>query len=201
MNFNNAKFITSYGLGTQLPNDGGAEIVFCGRSNVGKSTLINKLTCRKALARVSSTPGKTTTINRYELAEGLYLMDLPGYGYAKRPHSEIQRWGELLEHYFTSGRNIRLCALLLDSRREPSADDITMLECFKAAKLPFIVVITKTDKLKKTELEDNTEKIKKITAPYRPKAVVPFTQNGEKPAALVNQAISEAIEGSQNGRW
>ncbi|MEG2939291.1 MAG: ribosome biogenesis GTP-binding protein YihA/YsxC, partial [Oscillospiraceae bacterium] len=128
MDFNQAQFTCSFGLRDQLPPSDTVELVFSGRSNVGKSSLINKLCTRKALARVSSTPGKTTTINFFSLGKDTTLVDLPGYGYAKRSHEERIRWANLMEHYFKSDRNIKLVLLLIDSRHKPSDEDFGMLE-------------------------------------------------------------------------
>lgn len=150
MNTNNIKFEASYGVSSQLPPSSLPEIVFAGKSNVGKSSLFNKLFNRKSLARVSSVPGKTTTINFF-LLDGIRFADLPGYGYAKRSASEIQRWGELMEGYFAGGRDIRLVVQLLDMRHPPTADDKTMLGFLSDAGYKFIGVLTKCDKLNKTE--------------------------------------------------
>lgn len=150
MNTNNIKFEASYGVSFQLPPSSLPEIVFAGKSNVGKSSLFNKLFNRKSLARVSSVPGKTTTINFF-LLDGIRFADLPGYGYAKRSASEIQRWGELMEGYFAGGRDIRLVVQLLDMRHPPTADDKTMLGFLSDAGYKFICVLTKCDKLNKTE--------------------------------------------------
>lgn len=199
MKFTAVTFLRSYGLGSQLPPCDGVEVVFCGRSNVGKSTMINCLAGRRSLARVSATPGKTTTINQFRLGDGVYLMDLPGYGYAKRPQAEIRRWAELLEAYFTTGRRIALCVLLLDCRRTPSADDITMLECFRIAGLPFMIAVTKTDKLNKTELAASLTAIKDMAAPYGPSAVCSFSERGESCVEELRAAISQAIEAYSGG--
>ena len=150
MTTNNIKFEASYGVSSQLPPSSLPEIVFAGKSNVGKSSLFNKLFNRKSLARVSSVPGKTTTINFF-LLDGIRFADLPGYGYAKRSASEIQRWGELMEGYFAGGRDIRLVVQLLDMRHPPTADDKTMLGFLSDAGYKFICVLTKCDKLNKTE--------------------------------------------------
>ena len=152
MNTNNVKFEASYGTAKQLPPSDLPEIVFAGKSNVGKSSLINKFFNRKSLARVSAVPGKTTTVNFFTL-EGVRFADLPGYGYAKRSAAEIRRWGELMEGYFAQGRQIRLVVQLLDMRHEPTADDRTMLGFLTEAGYPFVCVLTKCDKLKKTERE------------------------------------------------
>ena len=123
------------------------EIAFAGRSNVGKSTLINKIFNRKNLARVSSVPGKTATINFYGL-ENVFFVDLPGYGYAKVAKSEKRRWSELIEGYLNSGRDLRLVFLLIDMRHAPSADDLHMINYLIDAELPFVIILTKADKLK-----------------------------------------------------
>ena len=152
MNINNVKFEASFGTAKQLPPSDLPEIVFAGKSNVGKSSLINKFFNRKSLARVSAVPGKTTTINFFTL-EGVRFADLPGYGYARRSAAEIRRWGELMEGYFAQGRQIRLVVQLLDMRHDPTADDRTMLRFLTEAGYPFVCVLTKCDKLKKTERE------------------------------------------------
>lgn len=152
MNVNNVKFEASYGVSSQLPASDKPEIVFSGKSNVGKSSLINKLFNRKNLARVSSVPGKTTTINFF-LLDGIRFADLPGYGYAKRSASEIRRWSELMEGYFAGERSIRLVIQLLDMRHPPTADDATMLDFLEQTGYRCVCVLTKCDKLNKTERE------------------------------------------------
>lgn len=152
MNINNVKFEASFGTASQLRDSSLPEIVFSGKSNVGKSSLINKFFNRKNLARVSGVPGKTTTINFF-LVDDVRIADLPGYGYAKRPDAERRRWGELMEAYFASDRSIKLVVQLLDMRHEPTEDDITMLGFLSEAGYPFVCVLTKCDKLNKTERE------------------------------------------------
>lgn len=156
MNINTATYYGSVGtvkqlkdLKTEFP-----EIAFSGRSNVGKSSIINKVLNRKSLARMSATPGKTITVNFFKL-DDCYFVDLPGYGYAKRSASEQKRWSELVEGYFTTDRNISLVVQLLDMRHPPSADDITMLEFLDSSQYEFIIVLTKCDKLNKSETEKN----------------------------------------------
>lgn len=150
MRFDNAAFEFAAGRADQLPPDDLPEIVFSGRSNVGKSSLINKLVSRKALARVSSTPGKTGTINFYRLAD-CRLVDLPGYGYAKVSQTEKLRWAHLVEGYFAEGRQIGLVVQIVDMRHKPTADDLHMIDFLSSAKVPFAVVMTKCDKLNKGE--------------------------------------------------
>ena len=158
MNYNNVAFEAAYGTAKQLPVSDLPEIVFSGRSNVGKSSLINKLFNRKNLARVSSVPGKTTTINFFR-CEDVRFADLPGYGYAKRSGEEIRRWSNLMEGYFQSERNIKLVVQLVDMRHKPTADDKTMIDFLTAAGVPFVIALTKSDKLKKTERAKREQEI------------------------------------------
>ena len=139
MNFNQAAFEFAAGRVDQLPKSDLPEIVFSGRSNVGKSSFINKLVNRKALARTSATPGKTGTINFYKLAE-CYFVDLPGYGYAKVSQSEKMRWAKLVEGYFAQERNIKLVMQMIDMRHAPTKDDLQMISFLLDSRLPFIVV-------------------------------------------------------------
>lgn len=156
MNINNVRFEASFGTASQLGNSDLPEIVFAGKSNVGKSSLINKFFNRKNLARVSGVPGKTTTVNFFRVDE-VRIADLPGYGYAKRSDNERRRWGELMEAYFASDRNIRLVVQLLDMRHEPTEDDKTMLSFLEDAGYPFVCVLTKCDKLNKTERQQRKQ--------------------------------------------
>ncbi|MFI3205642.1 MAG: ribosome biogenesis GTP-binding protein YihA/YsxC [Clostridia bacterium] len=156
MNFNMVDFEFAAGRKDQLPTSDLPEIVFAGKSNVGKSSLINKLINRKALARVSSTPGKTATVNSYKMDE-CRLIDLPGYGYAKVSQSEKQRWAKLVEGYFNSGRHIKLVIQILDIRHKPTAEDYDMINFLIESNLPFMAVCTKKDKLNKAELEKQSK--------------------------------------------
>lgn len=150
MNYNKAEFKASYGSLKQLPPPERPEFAFSGRSNVGKSSLINKLLNRKALARVSSVPGKTVTVNFYSL-ENIYIVDLPGYGYAKVAKSEKERWAGLVEGYLRERESLALVFQLIDFRHPPTADDLLMIDFLIESKIPFVVVLTKADKLKKSE--------------------------------------------------
>lgn len=165
MNYNNCEFLASYGLSRQLPDSDRPEIVFSGRSNVGKSSLINKLCNRKNLARVSSTPGKTATINFYK-ADTAYFVDLPGYGYAKVSNADRARWDELINSYFEAEREVCLLIQLLDCRHAPSADDVQMLEYLKYHRIPFVAALTKADKLKKSELATRQSEFEQLCSPY-----------------------------------
>lgn len=165
MRFDKTEFTAAYGTSKQLPPSKEAEIVFSGRSNVGKSSLVNKLFNRKNLARVSSVPGKTITVNFFK-GDGAYFVDLPGYGYAKREQSERKRWAELMEGYFQSQRNIALVIQLIDMRHSPTADDMTMLNFLKEMEIPFVIALTKCDKLNKTETEKRREALESELADY-----------------------------------
>lgn len=159
MKFENIEFERAYGTGNQLPPCTKPEIVFSGRSNVGKSSLMNKVFNRKNLARVSSVPGKTITVNFFK-GDGVYFVDLPGYGYAKRELAEKKRWAELMESYFQSEREIALVIQLIDMRHAPSADDMLMLNFLRQKGIPFAIALTKSDKLNKTETEKRREDLK-----------------------------------------
>lgn len=153
MNYNNAEFYTSYGSFNQIPPSDRTEIAFSGRSNVGKSSLINKIFNRKSLARVSAVPGKTATINFYSL-ENLYFVDLPGYGYAKVAKTEKERWGSLIEGYLHDDRELALVFQLIDFRHPPTADDVMMVNFLIDSEIPFVVILTKADKLSKKQREE-----------------------------------------------
>ena len=179
MNFNTATFEAAYGTFSQLPPSDFPEIVFSGRSNVGKSSLLNKIFSRKALARVSSVPGKTITINFYRVGD-VRFADLPGYGYAKVPIKEKLRWSSMMEGYFSSNRDIRLVVQLVDMRHSPTVDDISMLHYLKELDFPFIVVLTKSDKLKKMERIRRMEALKEELAFIEGATIIPFSsENGE----------------------
>ena len=175
MDFRNAKFRASYGTFRQIPPSDGIEIAFSGRSNVGKSSLINRIFGRKSLARVSSQPGKTATINIYEL-ENIRFADLPGYGYAKVSKSEKERWSGLIGGYLSDGRrDLELIFQLVDMRHPPSADDIAMINYLIDSELPFVVVLTKADKLNRTERAARLEALRTELPCYDQLTVVPFS--------------------------
>ena len=162
LNIQNTSLKISAGLSSQFPGDPLPQIAFSGRSNVGKSSLINALLGRKSLARVSSSPGKTITINFYDVDKRLYLVDLPGYGFAKRSPDDKRRWSALTDGYFTGNKNIDRLSLVLqlvDSRMGPTKDDEMMLEFLTASEIPFVVIATKADKLNATERKKSTQLI------------------------------------------
>lgn len=192
MNYNNAIFEKSFGISAQLPPSVTPEITFSGRSNVGKSSLLNKLFNRKALARVSSVPGKTVTINFYGVDNAKFV-DLPGYGYAKLSKQEKERFGELMECYFHSERNIKLVVQLVDLRHKPSADDYAMLDFLKQMDIPVIVVCTKADKLKVKELERRKREITEELDMIEPDKIIPFSSKTGLGCDEIKMCIEKAL--------
>lgn len=174
MNYNKAEFEKSYGLSAQLPESNAPEIVFAGKSNVGKSSLLNKLFNRKQLARVSSVPGKTVTINFYDV-DTVKFVDLPGYGYAKLSKQELLRFSELMEGYFNQNRNIALVVQLIDMRHPLTENDKGMITFMKELDIPFIIVMTKADKLKKKAYEERLKLSKQELAFAEGVPVIPFS--------------------------
>lgn len=198
MNYNKAEFLASYGISSQLPEADRPEISFSGRSNVGKSSIINKLCNRKNLARVSATPGKTATINFYSV-DGCYFVDLPGYGYAKVSNADRQRWDELINSYFAAKHRCTLLVQLLDCRHAPSADDLQMLKYLHYHDIPFVVALTKADKLKKSQLAATQAEFEELCRPYGCQAVVlTSAENGygvPELQALLEEAASAEADG------
>ncbi len=180
MDYSKAQFERACGTFEQLPASTMPEIVFSGRSNVGKSSLINKVFNRKNLARVSSVPGKTITINFYSCGNDAKIVDLPGYGYAKVAKSEKTRWANMMEQYFNSGRDIKLVVQLVDMRHPATADDIMMMEFLEHAGIDYIVVMTKSDKLNKGEYRSRVENSRQELSFVDPENIIPFSsQTGE----------------------
>lgn len=191
MEFQSAEFFASYGRFEQLPKPQKIEIAFAGRSNVGKSSLINRILGRRSLARVSSVPGKTQTINFYTL-ENIYLVDLPGYGYAKVAKAEKERWRELIGGYFADAeRDLALVFCLVDMRHPPTADDLTMINFLIDSELPFCVVLTKADKLKKTEREKRLEALESELPVYEQLTVIPFSSVTDEGVERIRSIIEE----------
>lgn len=193
MNYNNAQFEKAFGTFQQLEESDLPEVCFCGRSNVGKSSLINKVLGRKSIARVSSKPGKTVTINFYKV-DNIRLVDLPGYGYAKVPFAEKSRWSELMEGYFGSNRNIKMVFQLIDMRHPATEFDLSMLEFLSHYGIPYTVVLTKADKLNKTETQNRLNLILEELGDFTDNTeIIPFSaQNGtgvEKLRTIIENAI------------
>ncbi len=156
--YEQVRYLASYGTVEQLPQSKAPEVSFVGRSNVGKSSLINKLFNRKSLAKVSGKPGKTANINFFE-ADGIHFVDLPGYGFAQRSQAEKQRWADLIDAYFTSERSHNLVIALVDIRLEAQALDLQMIDYLKGAGLPFIIALTKADKLSRQKQQAQLRKL------------------------------------------
>ncbi len=174
MSIENIKFIRSAADKKDFIQNNFPQITFAGRSNVGKSSVINTLVRRKNLARIGATPGKTAHVNYYQVGDGVYLTDLPGYGYAKVPKSERDRWGRLMEAYFAGGF-VTLGILIVDARHKPTQDDVTMFDWFKNTGCPVIVVANKVDKVKKSELSGNIELIRETLDIGSGTEIVPFS--------------------------
>ena len=175
MNLQIAEFVTSITDLSKLPKDGLPQICFSGKSNVGKSSVINRVLNRKNFARVGETPGKTVHINFFRIDNRAYFVDLPGYGFAKVPKAEKERWGRLMEQYFAVPERISLGVLIVDARHKPTADDGTMAEYFKSSGRPFVVVANKLDKLKKSELEPNMALIRQSLGLPDEIRLIPFS--------------------------
>lgn len=193
MRFDKVKYEASYGTAQQLPASEHIEIAFAGRSNVGKSSMLNKILNRKNLARVSSVPGKTVTVNFFD-CDGIKLVDLPGYGYAKVNFNEKKRWADLMEGYFTSDRNIRLVVQLTDMRHPVTKDDLDMMRFMQSAGYDFIVVMTKSDKLNKTERTKRMEDIHTELAEFGDVKIIPFSASNGEGADEIRKAIKAAAE-------
>lgn len=193
MRFDKVNYEASYGTAQQLPASEHIEIAFAGRSNVGKSSMLNKILNRKNLARVSSVPGKTVTVNFFD-CDGIKLVDLPGYGYAKVNFNEKKRWADLMEGYFTSDRNIRLVVQLTDMRHPVTKDDLDMMRFMQSAGYDFIVVMTKSDKLNKTERTKRMEDIHTELAEFGDVKIIPFSASNGEGVDEIRKAIEAAAE-------
>ena len=192
INFNKADFILSATVPAQFLHDGLPPIAFAGRSNVGKSSVINRVVNRRNFARVGASPGKTTQINYFKIDGRLYLVDLPGYGYAKVSKAERDRWGRLMENYFQSAGLIDLGVLIVDARHKPTADDVTMREWFRQSGCPMVVVANKLDKLKKSEIEPNLARIRETLDLGAEDTLVPFSaEKGEGKDALITAIAAQ----------
>ena len=162
INFNKVEFILSAASEKQFVRDGMPQLAFAGRSNVGKSSVINRLVNRKNFSRVGASPGKTSQINYFKIDGKLYLVDLPGYGYAKVPQKEKERWGRLMEAYFAAPDTLTFGVMLVDARHAPTANDVVMANYFLQSGKPFVVVANKLDKLKKSEIAPNLARIREV---------------------------------------
>lgn len=177
IHYEQVRYLASYGTVEQLPQSKAPEVSFVGRSNVGKSSLINKLFNRKSLAKVSGKPGKTANINFFE-ADGIHFVDLPGYGFAQRSQAEKQRWADLIDAYFTSERSHNLVIALVDIRLDAQALDLQMIDYLKGADLPFIIALTKADKLSRQKQQAQLRKLAAAFSVDEMACVVTSAQTG-----------------------
>lgn len=186
INFNNIELVMTAGLPSQFPINNIPQIAFSGRSNVGKSSLINSLLNRKSLARVSASPGKTITINFYEIDKKIYFVDLPGYGYAKRSNEEQRKWSALVDGYITNPSiPVKLIVQLIDLKTGPSRDDITMFDWMNQTDTPYIIVATKSDKLNVTNRNKSLEELKKYGD-----VIIPFSAlKGDGKQEVLNKIL------------
>ena len=175
MNFQNVEFLISAAKPADFPGNRLPEIAFAGKSNVGKSSVINRLLNRKNFARVGQSPGKTIHVNYFLIDGKAYFVDLPGYGYAKVSQAERERWGRLMEDYFAEEGVITLGVMIVDSRHKPTADDVTMAQWFKSTECPLVVVANKCDKLKKSEIEPNMKLIRNTLELPDDAPLIPFS--------------------------
>lgn len=196
INLQKAEFIRSAVKAADFPRDGLPQIVFSGRSNVGKSSVINRLLNRKNFARVGNSPGKTIHINYFKIDDKFYLVDLPGYGYAKVAQSEKARWGQLIQTWFDDTSLMTLGCMIVDARHKPTADDCTMGEWFKATGKPFVVVANKLDKLKKSEVEPNLQLIRETLEIDETVRIIPFSaEKGDGRPELLGEISGHVGEG------
>jgi len=197
MNIHNASITVSAVSPKQYPPTSMPEFAFVGRSNVGKSSLINKLLNRNKLARISSTPGKTATINFYNIDDTVFMVDLPGYGYASRSKEDIKKWGQMIETYLNTRKQIYQVFLLVDSRHSPTAHDLLMLEWIRSYQDSVVVIATKTDKLSKRQIEENLEMIYKKLDLTDDDVLVPFSTKSDEGKLTVWDMIYLVLEGEE----
>ena len=194
INLQNAEFVLSATTPKAFLRNDMPQIAFAGRSNVGKSSVINRLLNRKNFARVGAAPGKTIHINYFKIDNTFYLVDLPGYGYAKVSKTERDRWGRLMESYFADPELMSLGIMIVDSRHKPTADDCTMAQWFKDTGCPFVVVANKLDKLKKSEIEPNLQRVRDVLELDETVQVVPFSAEKGTGKQELLQIIFDSLE-------
>ena len=196
LNFVKAEFVRSAGIQRDFIRDGLPQFSFAGRSNVGKSSVINRLVGRKNLAYVGASPGKTTQVNYFLIDRRAYLVDLPGYGYARVSQAERARWGRLIASWFADPSLMSLGCMLVDARHAPTADDCTMGQWFKQSGKPFVVVANKLDKLKKSEIEPNLQRIRDTLEIDDSIKIIPFSaEKGTERQELLGEIAAHLGEG------
>ena len=196
INVQKAEFILSAASPKDFRRDALPQVAFAGRSNVGKSSVINRLLNRKNFARVGAAPGKTTQINYFKIDNAFYLVDLPGYGYARVYKGERDRWGRLMEGYFADPELMTLGVMIVDARHKPTADDCTMAQWYRGAGCPFLVVANKLDKLKKSEVEGNLQRIRETLELGEEDMVIPFSAEKGTGRDELLRAILSSVEAS-----
>ena len=196
INVQKAEFILSAASPKDFRRDALPQVAFAGRSNVGKSSVINRLLNRKNFARVGAAPGKTTQINYFNIDNAFYLVDLPGYGYARVSKGERDRWGRLMEGYFADPELMTLGVMIVDARHKPTADDCTMAQWYRGAGCPFLVVANKLDKLKKSEVEGNLQRIRETLELGEEDMVIPFSAEKGTGRDELLRAILSSVEAS-----
>lgn len=190
LNVNKAEFIKSAASPKQFIQSSIPSVVFAGKSNVGKSSVINRMLNRKNFARVGASPGKTIHVNYFFIDQKIYFVDLPGYGYAKVSQAERDRWGKLMEDFFATPGLIDLGVMIVDARHKPTADDVTMAEWFKSSGCRLVVVANKLDKLKKSEIEPNMQQIRETLALPEEVLLIPFSaEKGQGREALLAEIV------------
>ena len=195
INLNQAEFVKSAATPAGFLNVQEPCIVFSGKSNVGKSSVINRILNRKNFARVGAHPGKTIHINYFRIDNQVYFIDLPGYGYASVAKSERERWGKMMERFFEEADRVSLGVMIVDSRHKPTKDDETMAEWFRTTNCPLIVVANKVDKLKKSEIEPNLQRIRDTLQLSEETLVIPFSaEKGTGRDVLVREILSAISE-------
>ena len=179
---------------SQYPTDGRVEVAFVGKSNVGKSTLINAMVGRKAIARTSSQPGKTRTINFYDVEGVMYIVDVPGYGYAKAPKTEIEKWGKMIEEYLQKREELKSIVLLIDIRHEPGANDKMMHDWLKHYGYDIIIAATKSDKIKRSQVQKQLSVIRKALNLEKDDVLIPFSGTEKTGVKELWDAIENIVD-------
>ncbi len=197
MVIHSAELETVCGITSKLPENTLPEVAFCGRSNVGKSSLINTLLNRKSLARTSAQPGKTQTLNFYLLNKALYLVDLPGYGYAKTSKEVREKWGKMIQNYLTGSEMLRYVFQLIDIRHDPTADDISMYEWLTYLGFEPVIIATKADKIKPAQLGNHVQNIKRKLNADEDTIVVPYSSVSKEGRDILLDLLDQVLENEE----
>ncbi|TDM10663.1 ribosome biogenesis GTP-binding protein YihA/YsxC [Macrococcus lamae] len=193
INPNNVEILISAVKPEQYPDTGLQEVALAGRSNVGKSSFINTMISRKSMARISSKPGKTQTLNFFNIDEQLVFVDVPGYGYAKVSKSERERWGKMIETYLTTRENLAVVIQLVDIRHEPSQDDVLMYDFLKHYEIPVIIIATKEDKIPKGKVQKHLKVIRQTLEIDQGDTLISYSSLSKDKNTLIWQAIEKYL--------